>query len=463
MTVTTREVKQVMTAIQTVHNTIIIGLGKTGMSCARFLAGRGERFTVIDSRANPPELDRFKQDFPGVSLFLGEFDPQLLQSARLLIISPGFPADHPAIRAAVSNGVELVGDIELFARHANAPVVAVTGSNGKSTVAALISAMIKAAGFNVCLGGNFGTPALSFLEKNRPDFYVLELSSFQLETVRSLDAVAAVVLNISADHMDRYAGLDEYAKAKQRIYAGTGAMIVNHDDHRVAAMVQAGRKTLSYSLSRPAPADFGLHNHAGAGWLGHGEHMLMPVAEMLLKGRHNVSNALAALALGYAIGLPIHSMIDVLKNFSGLPHRCEWVADITGTSWINDSKGTNPGATCAAIEGLAGENDLVLIAGGDGKGADFSALADSVRGRVHAVVLIGRDAKIIAAALKDKTTTHFADSMEVAVQVAAGLARPGDKVLLSPACASFDMFRDYQDRGHKFIEAVMRYAQRATA
>jgi len=459
MTVTNREFKQAMTAIQTVHNTIIIGLGKTGMSCARFLAGRGERFTVIDSRTNPPELGRFTQDFPGVSLFLGEFDPQLLQAARLLIISPGVPADHPAIREAVNNGVELVGDIELFARHANAPVVAVTGSNGKSTVAALISAMINAAGLNVCLGGNFGTPALSFLEKSRPDFYVLELSSFQLETVRSMDAVAAVVLNISADHMDRYPGLDEYARTKQRIYAGTGSMVVNYDDHRVAAMAQAGRKTLGYSLSSPGPGDFGLGNHAGTEWLYHGGQKLMPVAEMLLKGRHNVSNALAALALGYAIDLPIKSMLAVLKNFSGLPHRCEWVADIRGTSWINDSKGTNPGATCAAIEGLAGKDDLVLIAGGDGKGADFSALADSVTGRVHAVVLIGRDAKIIAAALGDKTRIDFADSMDAAVQLAARLARPGDKVLLSPACASFDMFRDYQDRGHKFIEAVIRYAQ----
>ena len=462
MTVANTALKHAMTVRQIQHETIIIGLGKTGLSCARFLAGRGEQFTVVDSRTSPPELDRFRQDYPDATLYLGDFDAQLLASARMLIISPGVPADHPAIRHAVENGAELVGDIELFARYATAPVIAVTGSNGKSTVASLISAMINAAGFNVCLGGNFGTPALSFLDKSPPDFYVLELSSFQLETVSSLNAIAAVVLNVSADHMDRYQGLDDYTQAKQRIYAGSGCMVINYDDPRVAAMLESQRTIIGFSLAGPDPAGFGLVNNEGVEWLRHGDHLIMPTAAMLLKGRHNISNALAALALGHAIGLPLDSMAKVLESFAGLPHRCEWVADIKGVNWINDSKGTNPGATCAAIEGLAAGEDIVLIAGGDGKGADFSSLADSVAGRVHAVVLIGRDANRIARALEGKTRISFATGMDAAVVTAAGLARPGDKVLLSPACASLDMFRDYQDRGHKFIESVIRLAQDAS-
>ena len=442
------------------EDTIIIGLGKTGMSCARFMAKRGQAFRVVDSRSNPPELEKFKQDYPDIDLFLGDFDPELLASANRLIISPGVSARHPAIRFAVNNGVELIGDIELFARNVNASVVAVTGSNGKSTVVSLVSSMISAAGLNVCLGGNFGTPVLSFLEKNKPDFYVLELSSFQLETVASLDPVASVVLNISADHMDRYSSIDEYALAKQRIYLGTGSMIINFDDSRVAAMARPDRKLLGFSLTTPGEADFGLIRHAAVEWLCHGGQLLMPVADMLLKGRHNIANALAALALGHAIRLPVAPMLAVLRNFTGLPHRCEWVAESNGIIWINDSKGTNPGAACAAIKGLAEGENIVLIAGGDGKGADFSSLADSVVGRVHAVVLIGRDANIIAARLEDKTRIVFAMDMDDAVKAAAGIARPGDRVLLSPACASFDMFRNYAHRGDEFVAAVRALAGR---
>lgn len=446
-----------MAAQQTTYDYIIIGLGKTGLSCARFIAGQGHSFAVVDSRSHPPELEKFEREFAGVPLFRGEFDPALLASAGHLIVSPGVAMSHPAIQHALRHNIEVIGDIELFARHANAPVVAVTGSNGKSTVVALVSAMISAAGFDVCLGGNFGTPALSFLDRSAPDFYVLELSSFQLETVSSLDARAAVVLNITEDHMDRYTGLDDYALAKSRIYSGTGTMIINLDDNRVQAMSRPDRKSIGFSLSAPGPDNFGLIRRDGVDWLALGNQPLLPGTAMLLQGRHNISNALAALALGHAIGLPFEPMLTTLKNFTGLPHRCEWVADHGGVTWINDSKGTNPGAACAAIEGLAEGEDLVLIAGGEGKGADFSTLAKAVRGRVHDVVLIGRDAGIIASALQGSTVIHHATSLEGAVRKAAGLARPGDKVLLSPACASFDMFRDYQDRGHQFIESVIRY------
>jgi len=367
---------------------------------------------------------------------------------------------EPAIQQARMAGVELVGDIEIFVRHARAPVVAVTGSNGKSTVVSLLSHMINEAGLKSALGGNIGVPALSFLQMEVPDFYVLELSSFQLETVRSLNAVAAVVLNISADHMDRYQHMEDYTNAKQMIYAGTGTMVINTDDQRVAAMVSPGRKSIPYTLGVPETDGFGVRVVNETEWLFRGEYPLLPAAELGLKGRHNWSNALAAMALGYAIGLSQESMVSALKKFSGLPHRCEWVATIDGIDWINDSKGTNPGATIAAIEGLAAGNDLVLIAGGDGKGADFSLLAESVAGRVHTAVLIGRDANRLAASLQDMTRICYATSLEAAVATAAKLALPDNKVLLSPACASLDMFRDYQHRGEIFRQAVKRLGNR---
>lgn len=457
MTNTDRELNSFMTSTMTQYETIIIGLGKTGYSCVRFLAKQGKQFAVVDNRNHPPELDRLISEFPEVNFYSGEFDSGLLASAKQLIISPGVSMQHPAIRLAAKAGVEIIGDIELFARHVNAPVVAVTGSNGKSTVVSLVSSMISAADKTVYLGGNFGTPALSFLEQPPPDFYVLELSSFQLETVSSLDAAVAVVLNISADHMDRYADIVEYATAKQRIYAGTGCIVINKDEPRVVAMTRPARSVTRYTLHEPVNEEFGVIRRDAHDWLCHGKELLVPASEMLLKGRHNISNALAALAIGYAIGLPMRIMTEVLKIFTGLPHRCEWVTDSDGVTWINDSKGTNPGASCAAIEGLSEGDDIVLIAGGDGKGADFSLLAESVMGRVHAAVLIGRDANQIAVALKDKTAVYFATTLDAAVKTAARLSRKGDKVLLSPACASFDMFRDYQDRGQQFIESVIRF------
>lgn len=384
----------------------------------------------------------------------------MLGAADQLIISPGVSADLPPIREAVANGAELLGDIELFARQARAPVIAVTGSNGKSTVAALIAAMVDAAGRRVLLGGNYGTPALSFLDTDVPDFYVLELSSFQLETVSSLNARAAVVLNISPDHMDRYTGIEEYALAKARIYSGDGTVIINADDARVAAMANPQRSIVRFTLATPAKGDFGIRIRNGVEWLCRGMEYLLPVAELRIQGRHNVANALAALALGSSVGLPVAAMTDCLRQFKGLPHRCEWVAEINGVTWINDSKGTNIGATIAAIEGLAGSDDVVLIAGGDGKGADFSPLAGTIAGRVHALVLIGRDAGKIAAAAQGKTRVYYATSLPVAVEIAAKLARAGDKALLSPACASLDMFTDYQHRGRVFMEAVAMLAKK---
>ncbi|MEX2353407.1 MAG: UDP-N-acetylmuramoyl-L-alanine--D-glutamate ligase, partial [Gammaproteobacteria bacterium] len=279
------------------YDAVIIGLGKTGLSCVRFLAGQGISIAVIDSRNEPPELESLKQHYPDIPLYTGQFNQSLLESAGLLVISPGVSREEPAIKNAVANGVELVGDIELFARHAKAPVIAITGSNGKSTVASLVNHMINESGLKADLGGNIGTSALSLLEKDSPDFYVLELSSFQLETVKSLDAIAAVVLNISVDHMDRYEGIEEYAFAKQNVYAGTGTMIINDDDVRVAAMTLPGRRAIHYSLASPKEGAFGTRTMNDMTWLCEGEELLLPIPELKLKGSHNVSNVLAALAL----------------------------------------------------------------------------------------------------------------------------------------------------------------------
>ena len=437
------------------HKMIIIGLGKTGLSCARFLASAGVSFAVMDDREEPPELNNITKLLPDVPLFLGELNRDLLRSADELILSPGLPRSHPAIREAEQNGVGVTGDIELFARQAGAPVIAVTGANGKSTVASLISAMVEQSGLRPLLGGNIGTPALDLLAEPRPDFYVLELSSFQLELVSSLNAAAAVVLNVSADHMDRYPDLQAYAAAKQRIYRGDGVMIINADDACSLSMAEPGREITRYSLHSPAADDeFGVVYRRGVAWLAEGKDDLIPVAELLIKGDHNISNALAALALGKAVGLPRPEMLHTLKIFAGLPHRCQRVGSIGGVEWFNDSKGTNVGATCAAVAGLGGNKDLVLIAGGEGKGADFSVLKGPVGEHVHTVILIGRDANRIAAALNGCAKLIRATSLESAVETAAKIARSGEKVLLSPACASFDMFRDYQERGEVFMRAV---------
>jgi len=438
------------------YDSIIIGLGKTGLSCVNYLSRLGQSFAVIDSRNDPPDLNNLKQFYPDVPFHLGQFDPNLLCTAKSLIVSPGVSIFEPAIQYAVQHGVELIGDIELFVKEAQAPIIAVTGSNGKSTVATLITEMIKEAGQKVELGGNIGKPALSLLNKSHPDFYVLELSSFQLELVNSLDAVVSVVLNISVDHMDRYKDMNEYIGAKKKIYMGSGCMVINYDDKCVSRMINHDRKFIGYLLNNPKHGDFGIRVIDGSEWLCYGKEPIISASELCIKGRHNISNALAALALGKSIGLQTDPMASVLKNFNGLPHRCEWIATINNIDWINDSKGTNPGASSAAIEGLCDGNNLVLIAGGDGKGADFTSLAKSASGRVHTAILLGRDAYRIAAALTDNIKIYHATSIEGAVSLAAQLASEGDKVLMSPACASLDMYTDYQQRGRLFREAITR-------
>lgn len=436
------------------NKTLIIGLGKTGLSCARFLARQGENFVVMDDREQPPELAAFCEQFPAAELILGEFDTAVMESCRQIVISPGISLFDPEIAKIIDHGVPVIGDIELFARHVDAPVIAVTGSNGKSTVTALVAAMARAAAKDVRVGGNLGTPALDLLGSGTPDLYVLELSSFQLESTFSLNCAAAVVLNLSPDHLDRYRTMDEYLDAKLRIYQGDGVVIINRDDPVLKDHVPAGHKCAGFITDVPQQDDYGVRKHQGSLWLAKGDVCLMPISELRIRGFHNVANSLAALALGDAVGLPQAAMLQALEEFKGLPHRMEWVAEKDGVTWYNDSKGTNVGATVAALQGLDGK--VVLIAGGLGKGADFTLMKDVITNMARAVVLIGRDAALIAKALDDVVPVVYARDMKDAVQQAAREARRGDTVLLSPACASFDMFKNYEDRGQVFVGAVKR-------
>jgi UDP-N-acetylmuramoylalanine--D-glutamate ligase len=438
--------------------TVIVGLGATGLSAARFLACHGEPFAVTDSRPRPPGLADFDREFPEAMRVLGGFDRALCLTARRLIVSPGVALSEPVLVEARAQGVEVVGDIEVFARHARAPVVAVTGTNGKSTVTSLVREMAQAAKLTVLAGGNLGPPALDLLDDGEPDLYVLELSSFQLEATASLKPAAAVVLNITPDHRDRYATLDAYAKAKRRVYRGAGTRVINRDDPLVAAMAEPDGPVVGFTVRAPEPRCFGLIPADGGAWLAYEDERLMPVADLPIPGRHNVANALAALALGTAVGLKRKAMLGALRRFHGLPHRCQWVGRASGVDWYNDSKGTNVGATCAALQGLCAERPVILLAGGDGKGADFTPLASACQsgetGRVRAVVTLGRDGPLIAKALQGVVPVARASGLTDAVSQAAVLARPGDAVLLSPACASFDMFRDYAERGERFVAAV---------
>ncbi|MHB8454170.1 MAG: UDP-N-acetylmuramoyl-L-alanine--D-glutamate ligase [Acidiferrobacterales bacterium] len=432
---------------------LVLGLGATGLSCVRHLTAHGYRVQVADSRLAPPMIQELRVQFPDVPVHTGTWDAKLIRSADMLVVSPGLSLREPTIAAAVAAGVPTIGDIELFARNARAPVIAITGANGKSTVTALVGEMCREAGFDTAVGGNIGVPALDLLQEPEPDVYVLELSSFQLETTFSLNARVATVLNVTPDHMDRYRDLAEYSAAKERIFHGDGVMVLNRDDPRVMAMSSSGRRIVYFGMESPrTDADYGLLRRGDDEWLARGARALMPCTEIRLAGRHNLSNALAAVALAEAAGVPFDSMKRALTQFRGLRHRAEVTGERDGVLWINDSKGTNVGATVAALNGMV--RPVVLIAGGEGKGADFSELRDAVKGHVRAMVLIGRDAPLLQTALGDLVSVVHAVDMAEAVREASRLAYPGDAVLLSPACASFDMFRNYEHRGDAFCDAV---------
>ena len=435
---------------------LVVGLGVTGLSCVRYLVARGCDVSAIDSRTAPPGLGEMQREFPDVPAHMGGFASNWFDRADMLVVSPGVSTREPAIAGAIAAGCEVVGDIELFAREARAPVVAVTGSNGKSTVTALVGAMCRVAGLETRVGGNIGVPALSLLGPSEPDAYVLELSSFQLETTSSLDARAAAVLNLAADHMDRYRDVTEYANAKARVFQGRGTMVLNADDERVLGMARPGRRVVHFTLGEPsAEIDFGLRPRGEEFWLVRGQTEIMSASEVPLPGRHNIANVLAAMALADTLGVAPAAQVVAARAFKGLPHRTELVAERDGIRWINDSKGTNVGATVAALSGM--DAPVVLIAGGDGKGADFAELRRACARRTRAVILLGRDGPRIEAALSGVVPTKHAADMHDAVRQAGAVAHAGDIVLLSPACASFDMFRNYEHRGEVFRAAVREW------
>lgn len=444
----------------TVCKRLVVGLGKTGLSCARFFSRNGESVAVTDSRDQPPALEALNDELPDVAVFVGGFRPEIFEAADQLIVSPGISLKEPLLQQAAERNVEIVGDIEIFAREAAAPIIVITGSNGKSTVTTLLGVMAKQAGIKAVMGGNLGKPALDLLD-DQVELYILELSSFQLETTESLYAVASVVLNISPDHLDRYDGIEDYAATKAKIYRGSEIGVINRDDPIVCAMSGTATEEVGFTLMEPTGSDFGLRRDEQGIWLSKGEEKLMLTTDMKLPGSHNHANALAALALGEAISLPLPGMLEVLRHFAGLPHRTQFVAQVNGVDWYNDSKGTNTGATLSALHGLDRQDAsrTVLIAGGVAKGADFTELSSAVSETTKAVVLIGEATELLEECLSSCAPIYRAASMDEAVTVAAELAKTGDRVLLSPACASFDMFDNYQQRGDVFIAAVERLAQ----
>ncbi len=433
---------------------LVVGLGSTGLSCVRYFSRRGIPCAVADSREAPPGLDDLLAEYPDLSVQLGPLDAERLKAAGRLVVSPGLGLDEPAIAAALAAGVPVCGDIDLFCEEAAAPVVGITGSNGKSTVTALVGEMAAAAGRRVAVGGNLGTPALDLLQED-VQLYVLELSSFQLERAGKLGLALATVLNMSPDHLDRHHGMQAYHAAKHRIFLNCEAVVFNRQDPLSRPLQADSTPSWSFGLDAPDRRGYGLREHQGEQWIFREFQPFMPAAELRLVGRHNLANGLAALALGELLALPAEAMRQALREFPGLPHRSQLVGEARGLRFVNDSKATNPGATIAALRGF--EDGLVLILGGQGKGADFAELALEAARRCRAVVLMGEDAALLEAALPAELPRQRVADMDAAVDAAVAFAADGDVVLLSPACASFDMYRGFAQRGEVFCQSVARY------
>lgn len=447
---------------------LILGLGESGFASALWCLRQGASVRVADTRANPPYLAELHSRAASADFRAGEFGKELLAGVALLVLSPGLNGGMMIVIHARAEGIPVVGEIELFAQALRdlgqrVPVLAITGTNGKTTTTALTGHLLRATGKTVGVAGNISPAALTalmgFQDAGRlPDAWVLELSSFQLETTETLNATAATVLNISDDHLDRYIDLGEYASVKARVFQSaddvSAVQILNRNDRRVRRMAIAGRPVISFGLDAPtAEADFGLRENRGAPWLVQGERFLLAVSELPIRGTHNAANAMVALALCHALGLDANALLPALRSFCGLPHRVEKVTEIKGVSWYDDSKGTNVGATVAALSGMGCQ--VVVILGGDGKGQDFSPLAKAVKAHARAAILIGRDGPLIEKEIaRSGVPTTCAATLEEAVQLAGRLAQEGDAVLLSPACASFDMFRNYEHRAQVFIAAV---------
>lgn len=439
--------------ISSTRRSVVVGLGVTGLSAARYLVREGRDVCVVDTREAPPALAQLQRELPQVPVFLGDVHQDVLSTAAELIVSPGISPQEPWLQTAVGEGAELRGDIDLFMEAARAPVIGITGSNAKSTVTELVGVMARTAGVQVAVGGNLGTAALDLLD-DQVELYVLELSSFQLERGGDLGLAVATVLNITPDHLDRHGTMPRYHQAKHRVFAGSKTVVCNAGDPLTVPPEVPGRPRITWRMGEPDLHGFGLRTIDGEQTLVKGFQDLLPVRELALPGRHNVANALAALALGDAAGLPMVAMLEALRSFSGLPHRCEVVLEHGGVRWVNDSKATNVGAALAAIEGLGADSRLLLIAGGRDKEADFRPLRAAVEAHCDSVFLIGEAAQKIADTLHGASEIHRSGSLEAAVADAHGAARSGHTVLLSPACASFDQFSSYEERGEAFRRLV---------
>ncbi|NIF23123.1 UDP-N-acetylmuramoyl-L-alanine--D-glutamate ligase [Candidatus Pantoea multigeneris] len=423
---------------------VIIGLGVTGLSCVDFFLAQGVTPRVMDTRVSPPGLDQLPAE---VERWVGDINIDWLLAADLIIASPGIALAHPALSEAADAGIEIIGDIELFCREAQAPIVAITGSNGKSTVTTLVGEMARAAGWQVGVGGNIGLPALTLL-KSPAQLYVLELSSFQLETTHSLKAAAATVLNVTEDHMDRYPlGMQQYRAAKLRIYENAQVCVVNADDALTMPVRGADKRCVSFGIDF---GDYHLNQQQGSTWLRVQGEKVLNTAEMQLVGQHNYTNALAALALADAVGIPRASGLAALTHYSGLPHRFQLAYQHKGVRWINDSKATNVGSTEAALNGLQVAGTLWLLLGGDGKSADFSPLLPYLQGDNVRLFCFGRDGDELAA-LRPEVAVRT-ETLQQAMEQIAAQVQSGDMVVLSPACASLDQFRNFEQRGDIFTQ-----------
>ena len=439
---------------------LVLGLGLSGLAMARWLKRQGAQLRVADSRVQPPNSDALRAAIPGVELASGPFCADTFAGIELIAVSPGVPVGEPLIQDALARGVALVSEIELFAWAVRelspaARIVAITGSNGKTTTTALTAHLLNSAGVAAVACGNIAPSALEALMDavdagKLPEVWVLELSSFQLETTHTLDADAATLLNVSEDHLDRYLGMDDYAAAKERAFQGAGVMVLNRDDARSLACARAGRRVVTFGLSAaPGPLDYGLVD----GTLMRANEALIAQRAMQLAGLHNAANAMAALALCAAVGVEPHRVLPALAGFKGLAHRVELVATIEGVGYYDDSKGTNVGATLAAVQGMG--RKVAIILGGEGKAQDFSPLKGALAEHARAVALIGRDARIIGEAIDGcGAPTRYCTDLSDAVRWCAQQTQAGDAVLLSPACASFDMFRSYVHRSEVFVELV---------
>ena len=433
---------------------LVIGLGETGFSCIKYLRAKNIPVMVADTRDNPPHLADCRAQFPEVEIHLGKFSDAVFSTATTLVVSPGISLEEPCIKKATENNIPIVGDIELFVRDAKAPIVAITGSNGKTTLTTLMGQLINDAGKKAVVCGNIGTPVLDVLTQEIPDFYVLELSSFQLETTYSLRAKVAVLTNLSPDHMDRYETLDDYLAAKQRVFLHCDYAVVNADEKNTWEKLIFEHPPLEITLEKPSEKQWGILE----GCLAHGKEKLLPISDLLLQERFNNQNFLVALAMGSVLRLSMDSMLATLRNFAGLPHRCQRVKTNDDIVWINDSKGTNPGAVIAAIESVYHQyhpKKIIVIAGGDGKGVDFSILKAPVKTYVSDLIVLGKDAELLQIALQECATVTRVNTVREAVAFAKTIAEKKDAVLLSPACSSLDQYKSYAERGNDFVKAVV--------